>query len=57
MNELQKQLESLLAEVTDYNNKPTKANSKRVRTKLGGLKKNVTSIRAELVAKDSKGYN
>jgi len=57
MNELQKQVESLLEEIRDYNTKPTKANSKRVRTKLGGLKKNVTSIRAELVAKDTKGYN
>lgn len=57
MDELQKQLESALAEVIAYNDKPNKSISKRVRTKLGGLKKNITGIRAELVAKDKKGYN
>ena len=47
----------LLEELIAYNNKPTKAASKRIRTKLGSIKKNTASIRAELVALDKKGYN
>lgn len=53
---LQTQLETLLAEVTNYNQKPTKASSKRIRTGLGAIKKNTAHLRAELVALDKSGY-
>ena len=56
MNELQAQLESLLEEVTSYNEKQTKAASKRIRLKLGALKNQTPIIRAELVAADKAGY-
>lgn len=54
--DLEKQLGSLLAEVVAYNDSPTKANSKRVRTGLGQIKKQTASIRQELVALDKAGY-
>jgi len=57
MNELQTQLESLLAEVTQYNTKPNKSLSGRIRAKLGTIKKDVTGYRSDLVAADKKGYN
>ena len=56
MNELQSQLESVLAEVVAYNDKPTKACSGRIRKQLGELKKNVTGVRKTLVEADAKGY-
>lgn len=54
--DLQTQVKDLLDELVDYNTKPTKANSKRVRTKLGAIKKQTASIRQELVALDKAGY-
>lgn len=56
MNNVQTQLEILLAEVEQYNNKPNKALSARIRAKLGQLKKDVTGIRANLVELDKAGY-
>jgi len=56
MEELQSQLETLLAEIQAYNTKPTKTLSKRIRLQLGLLKKQVTGIRADLVEADKKGY-
>lgn len=53
---LETQLEELLAEVVAYNNKPNKSISKRIRTKLGAIKKNTASIRAELISLDKAGY-
>ena len=54
--QLETQLKSLLDEVKDYNKNPTKACSKRVRTKLLGIKKQTASIRQELIALDKAGY-
>ena len=54
---LQSQLESLLTEVVAYNEKPTKASSKRIRTGLGSIKKQTASLRQELVSLDKSGYN
>ncbi len=56
MKDLEKQLKAILAEVVVYNIKPTKACSGRIRKQLGELKKNVTSIRANLVKADAAGY-
>ena len=56
MEALQTQLESILAEVTAYNDKPNKSISKRIRTGLGSLKKDITGIRSDLVKADAKGY-
>ncbi len=56
MEELQTQLESLLAEVVAYNDTPKKAVSKRIRLKLGSLKNDTASIRAKLVEADKAGY-
>ena len=53
---LQQELQTLVAEVTAYNEKPTKASSKRIRTGLGSIKKQTAHIRSELVALDSVGY-
>ena len=56
MKNLQTQLESVLAEVQAYNEKPNKSISKRIRTKLGSIKKDITGIRATLVKADADGY-
>ena len=56
MNNLENALSSLLDEVKQYNTKPNKALSGRIRKQLGELKKNVTPIRAKLVEADKKGY-
>ena len=56
MNELEKQLETLLAEVKIYSAKPTKTSSGKIRKQLGEIKKQITPIRAELVAADKVGY-
>ena len=53
---LQQELQTLVAEVTAYNKKPTKAASKRIRTGLGSIKKQTASLRQELVALDKAGY-
>lgn len=56
MNELSEELQSLLTSVTDYESNPTKAESKRIRIKLGELKKKITELRAELIMLDKAGY-
>ena len=56
MKNLENELESVLAEVKAYNNKPNKSISKRIRTQLGALKLRVTGIRSDLVERDKKGY-
>jgi len=56
MKDLEKQLETVLAEVVAYNTKPTKACSGRIRKQLGEIKKAVTGIRADLVKADAAGY-
>ena len=56
MKNLESELESVLAEVQAYNNKPNKSISKRIRTQLGALKLRVTGIRSDLVERDKKGY-
>lgn len=55
MNELQsikQALETVVAQITAYETKPTKAESKRIRTTLGAIKKQVTGVRAALVEAD-----
>jgi hypothetical protein len=56
MNELEKKLRDILEEVEAYNTKPSKACSGRIRKQLGELKKDVTPLRAALVALDKAGY-
>jgi len=56
MRNLEVTLNEILAEVIAYNEKPTKACSKRVRTKLGSLKNEITGIRSKLVEADKQGY-
>jgi len=56
MEALPTQRESVLAEVQAYNEKPNKSISKRIRTKLGSIKKDITGIRATLVKADADGY-
>ncbi len=56
MKNLEVTLSEILAEVIAYNEKPTKACSKRVRTKLGSLKNEITGIRSKLVEADKQGY-
>ncbi len=53
---LQQELQTLTAEVVAYNEKPTKAAAKRIRTGLGSIKKQTASLRQELVALDKAGY-
>ena len=57
METLENQLTALLEEVKQYNTKPQKAVSGRIRVKLGQLKKDITSIRSSLVSADKAGYN
>jgi len=56
IQKLQADLVQLLTDVNVYSEKPNKALSGRIRKQLGNLKKEVTEIRAELVALDKKGY-
>ena len=56
MKTLETELANLLAEVQQYNDKPNKSLSGRIRRQLGALKKKVTPIRADLVKADAKGY-
>ena len=41
-------------QIEAYSNKPTKAESARIRKTLGAIKNLVTPVRAELVAADKK---
>lgn len=45
-------LMAALDQIEAYEAKPTKAASKRIRTELGEIKKQVTAVRAALVAAD-----
>ena len=56
IEKLQADLVQLLTDVNIYAEKPNKSLSGRIRKQLGELKKEVTSIRAELVKLDHKGY-
>jgi len=56
MKNLEKELESVLAEVVAYNDAPNKSISKRIRVQLGAIKKRVADIRRELVIADHNGY-
>jgi len=55
MNELTQfkgQLEDVIALITNYQTKPTKAESGRIRKAIGDIKKDITPMRAILVAAD-----
>jgi hypothetical protein len=52
LNNIKLQLEAALAEINAYETKPTKACSGRIRKCLGEVKKEVTGVRAALVAAD-----
>ena len=55
MNELTQfkgQLEDAVASITRYEAKPTKAESARIRKAIGEIKKDITPLRAALVAAD-----
>ena len=55
MNELEtitEALENALNDISSYSIKPTKAASARIRKTLGEVKKQVTGVRAALVAAD-----
>ena len=56
MKELEIDIQKLYAEICQYNEKPNKSISGRVRKQLGELKKKVTEIRKHLVEADTKGY-
>jgi predicted lipoprotein len=45
-------LETALEQINKYEEKPTKAESARIRATLGAIKKDVTGVRAALVAAD-----
>jgi predicted lipoprotein len=45
-------LEAALSQINKYEEKPTKAESARIRATLGSIKKDVTGVRAALVAAD-----
>jgi len=42
--------------IENYDNKPTKVMSARIRKVLGSVKNQVTAVRAALVAADKAGY-
>lgn len=52
LNNMATMLGDALTRINDYNAKPTKAESGRIRKVLGEIKKDVTSVRAALVAAD-----
>jgi len=56
MDGLEKQLDNLLLQVTTYNEKPTKAESLRIRNALNQLKKDTTGYKQDLIALDKAGY-
>jgi len=57
MHNIENELKDLLEEVVAYNARPNKSISKRIRTKLGSLKLQITAIRAKLMELDKAGYN
>jgi len=56
IQKLQDDLTQLLQDVCTYQEKPNKSISGRIRKQLGDLKKEVTPLRATLVARDRDGY-
>jgi len=52
LNNIKEQLTTALASIEAYTTKPTKAESGRIRKVLGQIKKDITGVRAELVAAD-----
>ena len=52
LSTIKQELETALAEINAYAEKPTKASSGRIRKSLGEIKKQVTGVRAALVAAD-----
>jgi len=52
LNQTKELLITVLGQIEKYENKPTKAESARIRKTLGEIKKNVTSVRAELLEAD-----
>ncbi len=52
LNELTTLLGEAFTRINTYNEKPTKAESARIRKVLGEIKKQVTGVRAALVAAD-----
>lgn len=54
LNELTVLLGDAFTRINSYNEKPTKAESARIRKVLGEIKKQVTPVRAALVAADKE---
>jgi len=52
LNEIKSQLTLVLNQINKYEEKPTKAESARIRKSLSTIKNNVTAVRAELIAVD-----
>jgi hypothetical protein len=52
--DIKTQLETALEQINAYENKPTKAESARIRKTLGSIKNSVTKVRAALVVEDKK---
>ena len=52
LNNIKEQLTTALSQIEAYETKPTKAESGRIRKTLGEVKKQVTGVRAALVAAD-----
>lgn len=52
LNDIETLLRNALIGIEAYNAKPTKAESARIRAVLGRIKKDVTGVRAALVAAD-----
>ena len=50
--EIKTYLETAITQINAYTEKPTKAESGRIRKTLGEIKKQVTGVRAALVAAD-----
>ena len=52
LNTIKELLVTATEQITRYENKPTKAESARIRKTLGTIKNQVTGVRAALVAAD-----
>ena len=52
LNEINTLLTTAVAQIAAYSEKPTKAESGRIRKTLGEIKKQVTGVRAALVEAD-----
>lgn len=55
-NELTELTDTLATQIQKYSDKPTKAESARLRATLGSIKNLVTPLRKQLVAADKAGY-